>query len=105
MVCVAHFWNHLQKKQKCQTNEIDKVDSDYKTNKVNETDSNHKADKAHKPDSDHKINQVYKPNSHQKADKTLKPDNNHKAETDEVGSSKADSSNLSASLLLFGQKC
>lgn len=129
LICVAQCLNHLQKKRKCQTNKADKAirgqkidevyetDSNYKADKVYKQYINHKADKVYEPDSDYKANKVHKSDNNHKANKVYKPDSNHKVdkiyesdinfnvEIDEVDSSKANSLNLSAFLLLLGQEC
>lgn len=70
-----------------------------------EADIDQIADKVHKLDINHKEDETYEPDSNNNADKVHKPDNKHKVKADEVGSGKADSLNLSASLSFFGQKC
>lgn len=105
MVYIAQYLNHLQKKYKCETNKIDKADSNHKIYKTYDLESNHKADKIYKPDkihksdSNHKVDKTYKLNSNQKIDKTYELDSNYKV--NKVNSGKPNNLNLSAFLLLL----
>lgn len=97
--------NHFQKKQKCEINKANKVNSNHKIDKTN------KKDKANKVDSNHKINKRYKTNSNQKSDKLFKKNKNYKVnktdsnnKIDKKDNNKIDNLSLLAFLLFIHQK-